>query len=235
MNWSTAILDLLFPPKCPFCTRILDEPRAPACPQCQQELPWLSGSEAERQVDFAQGCFSPLAYRGRVPDAVHRYKFRRVRAYAGPLGRLMGQCLNDHLNTGVQLITWAPLSRKRLRERGFDQAELLARTVGKELNIPAAATLRKVRHTDPQSRLSEDSRRRANALGAYELLPGTVLAGKRVVLVDDVVTSGATLGECARLLCQAGAGQVFCLTLAQAKSGACVSNVREEREKLGRL
>ena len=235
MSLDAAILDLLFPPKCPFCARILDEPRAPVCPQCQQDLPWLNGPEAERRVEFAQSCFSPLAYRGRVPDAVHRYKFRRVRSCAVPLGCLMAQCLEEHLEDGAHLITWAPLSRRRLRERGFDQAELLARTVGKERNIPAAPTLRKVRHTDPQSSLSEDSQRRANALGAYELLPGVSLAGKRVVLVDDVVTSGSTLGECARLLCQAGAEQVFCLTLAQAKSGDPPQKEREEREKQGRL
>ena len=81
------------------------------------------------------------------------------------------------------------------------------------------ATLCKRRNTGPQSRLQEESARRANALGAYEPVPGLELAGMRVVLVDDVVTSGATLGECARILRQAGAAEVVCLTLARAHPG----------------
>jgi len=116
-------------------------------------------------------------------------------------------------------VTWAPLSRKRLRERGYDQAEILARGVGDQLSIPAVSLLEKVRHTQAQSDLKEESRRRANALNAYRLKPGAVVAGKSVLLVDDVVTSGATLSKCARVLLQAGAESVHCLTLAQAKTG----------------
>lgn len=216
MNPGTALLDLLFPPKCPFCQKILDDPRAPVCPACQPALPWLSGQGAERKVEFADGCFSPLAYRDQVREAVQRYKFTPVPAYGAPFGLLMAQCLTDHLSQTPDLLTWAPLSSRRLRERGFDQARLLARRAGQRLNVPLVPTLKKVRHTRPQSSLEGESARRANALGAYALLPQIDLAGKRVVLVDDVVTSGSTLSECARLLRQAGAAQVFCLTLAQA-------------------
>ena len=89
--------------------------------------------------------------------------------------------------------------------------------MGRLLELPAEPLLKKVRHTAPQSGLEGESARRANALGAYESLPGAGTAGRRVLLVDDVVTSGATLGECARVLCQAGAAEVACLTLAQAR------------------
>ena len=217
MRVREKVLDLLFPPKCPYCQKILDDPRAPVCPECQPKLPWLEGKAGERRIDFADGCFSPLAYREAVPGAVHRYKFSRVRALGKPLAALMAQCLSGRLPGGADLITWAPLSRKRLRKRGFDQAELLAREVGRLLAIPAAPTLEKTRNTGPQSELEEESARRANARGAYALLPGTDLTGRRVVLVDDVVTSGATLSECAALLRQAGAKEVYCLTLARAR------------------
>ena len=66
------LLDLLFPPKCPFCRRVLEEPGAFACPACASELPWLEGEAGERIVEFADGCFSPLAYRDAVPEAVRR-------------------------------------------------------------------------------------------------------------------------------------------------------------------
>lgn len=217
MRAGERLLDLLFPPKCPFCQKILDDPRAPVCPGCRPRLPWLEGTAGERRVDFADGCFSPLAYRGTAPQAVHRYKFGRVRALRRPFGALMARCLAEHLPEGADLVCWAPLSKQRRRERGFDQAELLAREVGRLLGIPATPVLAKTRDTGPQSELEEESARRANARGAYALLPGTDLAGKRVVLADDVVTSGATLSACAALLRQAGAAQVWCLTLAQAR------------------
>ncbi len=217
MKLLDDLLDLLFPPKCPFCQRILEIPADPVCPACQKTLPWLVGQAGERGIDFTQGCCSPLAYRGTVRKSVHRYKFSGVRAYARPFGVLMAQCVQDRPEIAPELITWAPLSRKRRRERGYDQGELLARAMAKRLGLPAAATLVKARHTQPQSGLDSAEARRANALGAYALLPGVDAAGKRVLLADDVVTSGATLSECARTLLEAGAAEVWCVTLAQAR------------------
>lgn len=219
MSAREKVLDLIFPPKCPFCQKILEDPRAPLCPACQPRLPWLEGKAAERRVEFSDGCFSPLAYRDAVPGAVHRYKFSRVRALGKPFAVLMAQCLEDRLTGQADLICWAPLSRQRLRERGFDQAELMAREVGRLLSVPAGPALQKVRNTAPQSELEEESERRANARGAYAALPGVDLTGRRVVLVDDVVTSGSTLSECSALLRRQGAEAVYCLTLAQARHG----------------
>ena len=217
MNLGTLFLDLLFPPKCPYCQTILTQPRAAACGRCQQTLPWLVGEEGKRRVDFTEGCFSALSYDGRVPEAVRRYKFRRVRAYCIPFGAVMAQSLRDHLPEKADLVTWCPLSKKRLQERGFDQAHLLAKEVGRQLSLPVAGTLRKIRHTQPQSSLEEESARRANARGAYAMGPGADVKGKVVVLVDDVVTSGATISECAALLRMAGAASVYGLTLARAR------------------
>lgn len=217
MRLGTAILNLLFPPKCPFCHKVLEEPGAGLCPDCQTGLPWLTEKAAERSVEFADGCYSPLAYRNRVRDGVHHYKFHRCRASAGPFGTLMAQCARDHLLETPDAVTWTPLSRKRLRQRGFDQAELLARAVGKELGVPVVPLLEKVRNTQPQSSLTEKAQREANARGAYRLRAGVQVSGQRLLLVDDVVTSGSTLGECAYLLKQGGAQRVWCLTLAQAR------------------
>ena len=94
---------------------------------------------------------------------------------------------------------------------------LLARAMAKRLGLPAVPTLVKARHTQPQSGLDSAEARRANALGAYALLPGADVAGRHVLLADDVVTSGATLSECARTLLEAGAAEVWCVTLAQAR------------------
>ena len=215
MSLRTVTLDLLFPPKCPFCQKILEQPRDPLCPDCQTILPWLTGPAGEKKVDFSAGCYSPLIYEKRVREAVHRYKFSRVRAYAQPFGTLLTQCVQDHLTQLPDAVTWTPLSAKRLRTRGFDQAELLARTVGERLSLPVLPTLVKTRDTQPQSELEEESARRANAMGAYSLRPDVRVEGLRLLLVDDVVTTGATFSECSSVLLRSGAAEVYCAAVAQ--------------------
>jgi ComF family protein len=216
----TGLLNLMLPPKCPFCRKILNDPAAPLCPSCQPALPWLQGAQQARAVDFTDACLSPLRYQGVVREAVHRYKFTPTPALAPKLAMLMAQCVQAQSALSAHALTWAPLSRRRRRSRGFDQAQLLAQEMGRLLDLPVYPTLKKARHTLPQSGLEGDAARRANALGAYEPLPGIDLSGKGILLVDDVVTSGATLSECARQLRQAGAARIWCVTLAQAGSGA---------------
>lgn len=216
MKFYTRALDLLFPPKCPFCEKILERPRDPVCPVCQKKLPWLTGKNAMKKVDFSAGCWSPLDYRDAVREAIHRYKFTPIRARGEALGKLMAQCVQDHPEIAPQVITWAPLSRKRRRERGFDQSEELARTLSRELGLPVESLLQKTQDTIRQSSLTTDAQRKANVLGVYSACPDAAIPGRRVLLVDDVVTSGSTLSACAKVLAQAGAEEVWCVTLAQA-------------------
>ena len=213
--WSMT-MDLLFPPKCPFCQSLLEDDETLLCARCQKELPWALGKDGEREGEFFALCTAPLHYRGRVRESVHRYKFSGVRAYAAPFAALMAQCVGDRLEGEFDCVSWVPLSRKRLRSRGYDQARLLARGVAAQLGLEAVQVLDKVRHTPAQSGLEEESARRANVLGAYSLRPETDVTGKRILLVDDVATTGATLSECARVLLTAGAEQVVCVTLALA-------------------
>lgn len=216
MELWESLLDLVFPPKCPFCQAVLDDPKAPVCPDCQKKLPWLLGSEALRAVDGTAGCLSPLAYRDGVPEAVRRYKFPGNPSYSRPFGLLAAQCVRDNLERPVDLVTWVPLSRKRKKRRGFDQAQRMAQAAAKELGIPARGLLEKVRDNGPQSHLEDEAARRANVQGAYRLAEED-LSGLRILLVDDVVTTGSTMGECARLLSEGGAAEVWGLTLAQAR------------------
>lgn len=210
-------LDLLFPPKCVFCRSLLPDGERDLCPRCRRELPWLSGPEAEQKPEFIALAVSPLRYEGVVRDSFHRYKFYGQTAYAGAYGRLVANCVRMHLDEPCDLVTWAPLSRRRKRERGYDQAQLLARAAAEELDLPLLPTLEKIRDTAPQSGLEENSARRANALGAYRCTDPDGVRGKRVLLIDDVITSGATASECARVLRTAGAKTVFCATLARAR------------------
>ena len=215
MSLSDWILNLIYPPKCPFCGRILEKSEEGLCSRCQRSLPWTTGHNDP--VDFCDVSLSPLRYQNGVREAVHRYKFRYGRMHSHFLGTLMEQCLHDRWSEPVDVIVWVPLSKKHRRKRGYDQAEPLARRVGELSGIPVAAALEKTRETATQSRIEKPSERRANVLGAYRVREGVDLSGKRVVLVDDVVTSGATLSECASCLRMAGAESVAALTFACAR------------------
>lgn len=217
MGLGSFILDLLFPPRCVFCSDVLTRVGDGICENCQKELPWIVGQTAEQKFEFISLCASPLWYQGVVRESIHRYKFSNRSMYAKPYGRLVAQCITDHLSGKYDLITWVPLSGKSLKKRGYDQAMLLAMAASLELNDVAVETLRKKRNTDAQSSLKEESERRANVLGAYEIVDPVLVQGKRILLIDDVVTTGSTLSECARILRTHGASDVVCTTLCRAR------------------
>ena len=213
-----ALQDLLFPPRCVFCRRLLHRGEEGICPRCQQELPWALGAEAEQTGEFFSLCASPLWYQDQVRASFHRYKFKGVRGYSRTYGRLVAQCVQDHLAGRYDLITWVPLSRARLRQRGYDQAMLLASAAALALDDVAAETLCKVRDTEAQSGLGKnDASRRANVLSAYQVTDPALVEGRRVLLIDDRVTTGSTLSECARVLRTAGATDVVCAALARSR------------------
>ena len=213
MSFTERLLDLLFPPKCPFCGVLLEKGTL-LCPDCQRELPWLSGVAAETRVELTGGCVSALRYQDRVRSAIHGYKFQGRSARSGTFGLLTAQAVRDGKGS-ADLVSWPSLSPKRLRRRGYDQAQLLAWEVGKELGIPVLRTVDK-QDRPAQSGLEGEASRRANLLGAYTAVAPENFQGKTILLIDDVVTTGATLSECAKTLRLAGAGEVLCATLAKA-------------------
>jgi ComF family protein len=211
------LLDLLYPPKCPFCGRLLDGEEEELCGRCQGALPWTTEEDGNKPVPGCDGCLSPLWYRDGVRDGMHRYKFEGARQYARLFGTLMAQCLSDRWSGEVDEVTWVPLSQEHLRKRGYDQAQLLAEQMGAALSLPVEPVLEKRRNTGTQSQMDSDQARRDNVRDAYAVLPGASVSGKRLVLVDDVATTGATLAECAACLRKAGAASVVAVTLARAR------------------
>ena len=128
--------------------------------------------------------------------------------------RLIAESVRECLTGKYDLISWVPLSEKRLRERGYDQAMLLALAAALELDDVAVETLRKNRNTAPQSGTESADERRANISGAYEVIDSELVRGKRILLIDDIITTGSTLSECARTLMLAGAEGVVCAAVA---------------------
>jgi len=208
--------DLLFPPKCIICQRLVGFNDV-ICPDCARALP-VTDSQAKQSGDFFEGCYSPFFYEEPLRASFLRYKFASRQHYSKTYGKWMADCLAGQETGGFDLITWAPLSRRRRWKRGYDQAELLARELGAQLHLPVCPTLKKA-HRRPLSQLKgEKALRAARIMGAYSLRRGADPSGQRILLVDDIITSGATLSECARVLKTAGAGEIVCVTLARRRS-----------------
>ncbi len=213
MGVFSAMLDLLFPPRCVFCHGLLRKGEAEICASCVGSLPRTRGG-APKKGDFFSVCVAPLYYEKNVRESLLRYKFHGADAYAKTYGRLLADCIREELAEPYDLISWVPLSRKRLRERGYDQAKLLALAAAGTLGEQAICTLEKTRDVQKQSTLNSPEKRRANVSGVYRVPDPERIAGKRILLIDDIVTTGATLSECARTLLEAGAARVLCAAVA---------------------
>ena len=215
MGFLSGLLDLVFPPKCVFCGKFLKKEEKNLCGSCMKELPFTEGAGVSQKGAFFDVCVSPLYYRDNVRKSILRFKFKGATGYADSYGKILGDCIRQKLAGRYDVISWVPLSAKREKTRGYDQAMLLAYAVALELDDVAVETLQK--HTDvlAQSSLVGVEKRRANVSGVYEAVDEELIAGKRVLLIDDVVTTGSTLSECARTLLMAGAEGVVCAALAR--------------------
>ena len=215
MSRYAALLDLFFPPKCPFCGKVLDH--AGICPACEKALPWTEEGAGVRELSGGVRCAAPLWYEGKVREGLLRFKFQGARAAAGPLGELVARCAAERFSGAFDVVTWVPVSRRRLRSRGYDQARLLAESACRLWEVRPEQLLQKITDNPAQSGLTEEAARRANVLGVYEAAEPERIQGCRILLVDDICTTGATLAECARTLRDAGAADVMCVCAALAR------------------
>ena len=194
-------------PVCPSCGRPFGSPEALArsphheCLSCRKEPPYYDQA-------LAAGLFE-----GPLREAVHVYKYRPLQALGTPLAAWMADQVR--MTVPLDVAMPVPLHRMRLRRRGFNQALLLARGISRRFSVPLSYdNLLRTRHTRPQVELS-GKERVENVRGAFAVSrPGEVL-DRKVLLIDDVFTTGATMNECARVLKEAGAASVTVLTLAR--------------------
>ena len=233
-------LDFLFPLSCVVCGKegkFICEGCEPALTRLSQPYCRVCANPGTRGI--CRWCFNdplnldgiraPYLFEGPVREAVYSLKYRGVRAAAPEMGRLLARYLDTHpfesraafesnlpphtAATPVDLIVPAPLHAKRLRDRGYNQAELLARSLSKEAGIPLdTSSLVRVKHSGPQVGESRE-RRRSNVDGSFRC--DTDMTGKSVIVVDDVATTGSTLSACASALKNSGASDVWGLALAR--------------------
>ena len=207
-----AILDLLFPPRCVGCGAW----GSFLCSSCCVHLSHLPtpGAACQETHLFIDGIHSAYLMEGAVREAIHRLKYRNLRALARPLGRLLA----DYIEAApllAEVIVPVPLHRRRLRERGYNQSALLAREMGRIVGLPLVeGCLARWRDTQAQARTLSAAERHSNVDGAFHCRDGR-LATRSIILIDDVYTTGATLDACAAALKESGAAAVWGLTLAR--------------------
>lgn len=226
-----GLVGLLFPPHCILCGRRLDSLRTVVCTACETSLPELPGPRCRRcgeavsdpLLDVCLRCgtqerhvdrfYSLGPYDGPWGELIRVMKFERETAIVPFLASRMAEWVRlRRIADRFDLITFVPMTLRDRRARGFNQARLLARAVAKQLGHPMCRTLRKVRRTPPQGQLSARQRRQ-NLRGAFQLLR---YGRDRVLVVDDIGTTGSTAEECARVLKEGGYKSVSVLTIARA-------------------
>jgi ComF family protein len=233
-----GIIDCVFPPRCITCGVLLEECgplpfcpdckdgirfiRSPLCPRCGIPFPDSEGADhpcgeclaTQRPYALAR---SVGLYEGTLLKAIHLFKYRGKIGIGKVLGTIMADFAGSLWDMkAFSLILPVPLHRNRLRQRGFNQAVILARAVAKRFSLPLDfMMLRRHLLTAPQVGLGRKDRL-ANVRGAFSVRKPAKIAGRRILLVDDVYTTGSTLSECATVLMRADAEAVAVLTLARA-------------------
>lgn len=227
-EFCCGVLDLVYPPHCLVCAgdgsdylcaecaeKIIFV-EAPYCRKCG--LPCESfycGLCREREFVFECACSAGL-FEGVLREAIHALKYDLRIAMAEPLGELMARSFPDtRLGAKVDLVIPVPIHHKRMVERGFNQSAELARIFCKRVSLPLqSGVLYKSRETRHQVDLPHDLRA-INVAGAFSVRRADAITGRKVLLIDDVFTTGSTLNEAARTLRSAGAGAVYGYTLAR--------------------
>lgn len=229
-EYTQALLDLLYPPRCVSC----QNPDAWLCPRCLNNIVFITAPLCERcgtslATSFAscgQCRKNPLKYidgiraassfkNNPIRPAIHFLKYNNRKAVAAILGKILSDAYHRY-GLSADVIVPVPLHPARLRERGYNQSELLARNVSRILSLPInTTTLQRVRQTKSQMELGAEERY-LNVAGAF-ICRDNALASQRVLLIDDVCTTGSTLAACADALKQGGVAAVWGLTLAKAR------------------
>jgi ComF family protein len=216
-SWKTpwrSPLGWLLPPRCGGCQRLVRRLEEPLCPRCGCELEFEAANCGCRdRLRGLTGARSAAAYEGPLERAIHRFKYEGWRCLAPALSSLIVERLAvDGLTAGLLLSV--PLHPSRLRRRGYNQAELLARELRRELELPGRpGWLQRLRDTPPQVGLDR-LHRHANVAGAFGW-DGPPLDGQPILLIDDVATTCSTLEACARVLRVVGSGDVQGVTVAR--------------------
>ena len=207
-EWLRAFASLLFPERCPLCDEITVG--GSLCARCEADPPPAGGVRSLPETEHCV-CVAPYRYEGRVRESLHRFKFRGRREYASFFGHALAEALRPYAENAF--LVPVPASRRRVRERGYNQSLLLARAAAQELHIPCLDLLCKTRENETQHELGRAAREQ-NVRNVYAVKPGIRPPG-RAIVVDDIVTTGHTLAACVAALRKAGIEVCCCAAVAE--------------------
>ena len=244
---SCGLFSVVFPDDCRVCCQPLCEiSRIPVCAACLSQpqpliaeffciscrAPFLNA----RPLDETGRCalcrlglagfdavYSYGSYEGPLRKLIHLFKYGKIQPLARPFADLLARVLPREQR--FDCVVPMPLHWRRRWERGFNQSELLAREIARRWNAPLNRALKRVKDTAPQAGLT-NAQRRANVTGAFAMSRGVHLDGARVLLVDDVLTTGASAAACARVLKRAGAAHVALLAVARADRRTALTDLQ---------
>lgn len=218
MRWFTrTFLDLLFPPKCIYCNSLVKSSQNLICPHCFNRLSWIKNEDVVLSGTFFSQCVSVAWYEAEIRKAFLQYKFYGKRNYAATFALPLAHAVSHHFTGRYDLISWIPTSKETFKKRGYDQAFLLADAIAKILQQNAVPLLTHPFPKKPQSTLTSSTARHQNVKGCFALKTAVGLNGKRILLIDDVITTGSTLEEAAKLLLSAGSKEVLCATFCRTR------------------
>lgn len=222
------LLSLVFPRRCPFCGRTVAHDER-VCDECAAKLPFVTGEVCPRcgrgrefcccaTLNFEfERCAAPFYYEGPVRRSIINYKFYARQTSASAFAFYTAKTVRrEFAGERFDFVSCVPLTKAEHKNRGFNQSELFARVLARELSLPYREALIKPQDVLPQRTLPAQ-KRWENISGAFRA--AIQLHGEHVLLVDDIITTGATLSDSARALKEAGAGVVCCAVIACVEMG----------------
>lgn len=205
-----TLVRIMYPQRCPYCNCVVEHNMI-QCETCAKQIPKCYFQ------NFAKGgypCYSPFFYNGIFATAVKRFKFKGYRQNSAQLAvPLAASIMEQKGDVKFDLVTYVPMHPSRERKRGYNQSKLLARDVSKLIGVECADLLKKVKNNREQHKCKTSVERRDNVKGVFALADNQSVKGKNILVIDDILTTGYTLGECCRILSKAGGKIIQCATL----------------------
>lgn len=205
------ILHATLPDRCPCCDKLIRGNNL-YCEKCLKNFPSIT-YRTNAKGGFP--CVSAVPYKDSYAEAVKRFKFSNRRQYGYALAHTMAKAIATvYCNERFDLITYVPMHRLKEKERGYNQSRILAKKLSSILQIPVVTTLEKIRNNEPQHTVKTRAQREQNVKGAFKVIDKETVCGKNILLIDDIITTGFTLGECARVLDKCKTEKILCATFA---------------------
>ncbi|MGN1113618.1 MAG: ComF family protein [Oscillospiraceae bacterium] len=201
-------LDWIYPNRCSVCQRIIDWDKY-VCKECENQFEFLDDLRIYKDVNEYESAYALMKYHGKAVDAIHYLKWENQLGFAKYGAEKLGDYLTAiGLDKEIDCICYVPMHWKNRIRRGYNQAEKIAFYISKKLNKPLLKRILVHKKSIAQHKLSEEERYK-NAENSFEIKSNVNLHGKNILLCDDIITTGATINKCSRLLKSSGSGKIY--------------------------